>query len=422
MDDDIAALRAELARLQARVAELERDRSDDEVPAGARSTRRDAFRLAAGAAAGAVVGAVSGAQPAAAADPNDLVLQTRNTAGGSRTQLDYTGTGHPMGLVVQSGAAFDATMSAHPAALGGWATQAAQPNGVYAYTNQSGGYALVAQSDGGLGAVLVESSGGTTIEFFPRIGAPRGITVRDPTSTLVDGIRAEGQTAILGAGRRWGGQFRGGEVGVDVVGDDFGAVMAGGDAALLLQKLPGIGHDEQPPPDRSNQHFAGEIDIDSSKDVWGCIADGTPGTWRKLFGPRTAGAFHVLDNPVRMFDSRKPGFPNSGRLERNQSRVVSVADGRNTEGVVIAPDAVPEGATAISFNLTVDRTGPSNFLAVVPGSAGGFNSSSINWTSANNALANGLTVGINAAREIKVFCGNGTGGTDFLIDVNGYYR
>ena len=51
---------------------------------------------------------------------------------------------------------------------------------------------------------------------------------------------------------------------------------------------------------------------------------------------------------------------------------------------------------------------------MLPGDATTFNVSSINWSASNSTVANGLIVGIDATRSVKVFCGFGTGGTDYL--------
>ena len=72
--------------------------------------------------------------------------------------------------------------------------------------------------------------------------------------------------------------------------------------------------------------------------------------------------FHPI-TPFRAYDSRLSGGPiGSG------SRVVSVKDARDPgSGAVVTPDAVPAGASAVTFNLTVVNTGATGFLSVVPG-------------------------------------------------------
>ena len=52
---------------------------------------------------------------------------------------------------------------------------------------------------------------------------------------------------------------------------------------------------------------------DADGNLWFCVADGTPGTWRQLSGAATSGQLHVLAGPVRVYDSR-PGGTNDGPL------------------------------------------------------------------------------------------------------------
>jgi hypothetical protein len=150
-----------------------------------------------------------------------------------------------------------------------------------------------------------------------------------------------------------------------------------------------------------------------------CVTSGTPGTWRRIAGPGTAGALTPI-NPVRVYDSRVAA-PTPGRLEPGQDRVVSVADGRDTgNGTVVAPDAVPAGATAVAYNVTVTGTVDLGFLSVTPGDATSSPASTINWSASGTTVANGGIVKLDANRNVKVFCG-GAGGTDFIIDITGYY-
>ena len=103
------------------------------------------------------------------------------------------------------------------------------------------------------------------------------------------------------------------------------------------------------------------------------------------------------------------------------SRVISVKDGRNSAGGVTAADVVPDGATAVSFNVTATGTTGPNFLSVVPGDAAGFTTSNLNWTGAGESIANGGIVKLDATRQVKVFIGANTGSTHVIIDVSGYY-
>jgi len=171
-----------------------------------------------------------------------------------------------------------------------------------------------------------------------------------------------------------------------------------------------------PPPTRTDLHFAGEMEVDTNGDLWWCVENGLPGTWRKLAGPMTAGAFHAI-SPARVYDSRFA----EGPLGAGASRIVSIKDGRDGAGVVTTPDVVPVGATAIAYNITVADTVGGGFLAVAEGTSTGTSASSINWSASGQLLANGLQVKIDEERRVAMFSG-GAGTTNFIIDVVGYYR
>ena len=233
----------------------------------------------------------------------------------------------------------------------------------------------------------------------------------DNRSSVLDhgiGIRGDGN-GINGIGI-WGHSDSNG---IGLLGDGgIGAQLAGSRAAIYLS-----GTTNTPPLTRADAHKVGEIDIDSTADVWVCVVAGSPGKWRKLTGPTAAGAFHAI-NPVRVFDSR---FPGGVKIATNETKLVSVADGHDlTSGVVNLPNATPAGATAIAFNLTVTDTVGSGFLTVAPGTASTVTASSINWSATGQNLANGLIVAVDSSRQVRVFAGGG-GSTNFIIDVAGYF-
>jgi len=221
------------------------------------------------------------------------------------------------------------------------------------------------------------------------------------------GIRGDGH-GVNGSGV-WGhSDFNG----IGLLGDGgIGAQLAGSRAALYLASAGTA------PLTRSDAHKPGEIDVDTSGALWVCVAAGSPGQWRKLAGPDSAGAFHAL-NPVRVYDSRWPG---GSKMAASATRLVSIADGHDlTTGVVNAPNVVPSGAAAIAYNLTITNTTGSGFLTIAPGTASSVTASSINWSAAGQDLANGLIVAIDTLRQVRAFSGGG-GSTDFVIDIAGYF-
>ena len=137
-------------------------------------------------------------------------------------------------------------------------------------------------------------------------------------------------------------------------------------------------------------------------------------------GPTTPLLFFPIA-PKRVYDSRF--IAPLGPLPTRTNRVVSVANGYVTDSATLdLPDVVPVGAAAIAYNITIANTVGAGFLSVNPGDAAALGGSSINWFTAGLSLANGLVVKLDANRQIKVFCGNGGGSADFIIDVLGYYR
>ncbi len=119
--------------------------------------------------------------------------------------------------------------------------------------------------------------------------------------------------------------------------------------------------------------------------------------------------------PKRVYDSR---FGTAGKIVKGTPRLVSVATEYNT-----ANGVVPAGARAIAYNLTAtDTESGYGYLAIVPGGDPNSGVSSINWDKAQATIANGLIVGLNANREVSVYCdGTGTTKTHFVIDIVGYF-
>jgi len=219
------------------------------------------------------------------------------------------------------------------------------------------------------------------------------------------GVDGHGGKGVTGTGRY---------IGVAGIGDgagSFGMAALGGRAAVLLGSVA-----RTEPLTRTDAHSAGELENDGHGSTWLCVTDGSPGTWRKIGGPTTAGSFHAIV-PVRAFDSRWPG---NARLSGGSDKVVSVADAHDLAGVVVTGDVVPAGATAIAYNITVTRTAGTGYLSVNPGNASAASSSSINWFGDNQDIANGLIVGLDDHRQVRIFAGGG-GSTDYIVDVTGYF-
>jgi hypothetical protein len=244
-------------------------------------------------------------------------------------------------------------------------------------------------------------------------GNPLGTTSQYPSALAGwAGVGTGLTTGVYGYTSRPGGN---GVVGFADTSDGVGVRARGGKAGILI-----TGSGIAAPPTGGATHSAGEIQFDQNGDLWACVADGTPGTWRKLAGPSTAGAFHAI-TPIRVYDSRVGAYTPSGLLSRNENRVVAVKDARSATGVVTGVDAVPAGASAVAYNLTVTGPQGANYLSITPGDATGFTASAINFNGTTD-VANGGIVKLDASRQVKVFCGDQAGKTHFILDVTGYFR
>ena len=158
--------------------------------------------------------------------------------------------------------------------------------------------------------------------------------------------------------------------------------------------------------------------------------------------PASAGTGYPSDGyffsmtPQRVYDSRWTNASSGiavvklGRLSRNESRVISLKDGRDSSGRVTTADLLPfttgfggisTPVQSIAYNLTVTGASGANYLSLAPGDATTAPAtSSINFSS--NDIANSGIISISLDRELKVFCGDDLGGCHFIVDITGFYQ
>lgn len=224
------------------------------------------------------------------------------------------------------------------------------------------------------------------------LGAPRAIW---GLATKGTGIVATGATGL----RAEGG-----------AGPAVVAQSSSGPAIQLATGLSGV--------PATGTWAAGALVQTTAGELWLCVTSGTPGAWRRLAGPTSAGDFVSIE-PTRVYDSRlvapfakiTPGVP----------RVVSCKDGRNVAtGAVTVADLVPVGTRAITANVTVTGTNGPGWIAVASGDAVAVTASSVNYGAANVSVANGLTLRLDASRQVKIFASSSA--THVIIDVSGFYR
>ena len=170
-----------------------------------------------------------------------------------------------------------------------------------------------------------------------------------------------------------------------------------------------------PAPQRAVAHNLGELVEDDTGDLWLCVVAGNPGTWRKLGGPATSGQLHLLTAPVRVYDSR-PGNPPVAIGPKTP-----IAPGQErTLDATVNSSGVPTSALGILANLTVVNTEGSGYLAVFKNGITWPGTSNLNWFADSQIVANSATTAVANSGLFQVR-GGGVGGTDFLVDVVGYF-
>jgi hypothetical protein len=128
--------------------------------------------------------------------------------------------------------------------------------------------------------------------------------------------------------------------------------------------------------------------------------------------------------PVRVFDSRFSRF--GGAINAGTTRLVNVKNSIDvTTGSDATANAIPQGARAISFTVTVTGTVGAGNVAVLPGTTTTVTASTINWSASGQTLAAGgiVTLGSGAAERQVTFVVGGPPGssTHVILDITGYY-
>jgi FtsP/CotA-like multicopper oxidase with cupredoxin domain len=122
-------------------------------------------------------------------------------------------------------------------------------------------------------------------------------------------------------------------------------------------------------------------------------------------------SFHTLA-PCRIADTRNPAGPQGGpALAAGASRTFAVS------GVC----AIPPTAKAVAVNLTVVLPTAGGYLTVYPAGTPLPLASTLNFRP-GIVRANNAVLPLSAGGQITVFCGMGSGSTDFLLDVTGWFE
>jgi len=115
--------------------------------------------------------------------------------------------------------------------------------------------------------------------------------------------------------------------------------------------------------------------------------------------------------PCRLVDTRNPAGPLGGpALAAGQDRVFTLA----------GQCGLPAGIRAVSVNITVTQPTAAGYLTLYPGGPAPL-TSSMNYR-AGQTRANNAVLAVGGSGEIGVRCGQASGTTQFVLDVNGYFQ
>jgi hypothetical protein len=133
----------------------------------------------------------------------------------------------------------------------------------------------------------------------------------------------------------------------------------------------------------------------------------------------------VAITPVRVYDTRF--FQFGGAIGTGTHRTINVKDALDPiTGAVTLTDAIPVGARAVSFNVTVTHTLGAGYLALIPGADTTVTASTLNWTGPGQTVANGGLISLgsgSAERQITiVIAGTPGSSAQVVVDITGYYQ
>lgn len=161
----------------------------------------------------------------------------------------------------------------------------------------------------------------------------------------------------------------------------------------------------------AGDHLKGDVLVDADGVLWLCIADSTadtpPGTWIKV----SHGGIRLLDQPQRIYDSRKA----DGAILAGTTRTVPILGANDVDGV---PLAVPAEALGIVCNLTVTETTSYGFLQAWPEGTKPKTGSNVNWVGPGLAVANAATVRLGSDGAIRLYVENSD--AQAIVDVSAY--
>jgi hypothetical protein len=387
---------------------------EEGAPTGGAAIGRRRLLLGGGAAAAAATAAVvaSTGSPAAAANGGALIMGVDTNTSTARTKWQPTTAEGTPGLWIDQQGAGDALRVSAGSTI---AVIGEASDGVGLYGQSDSGTGIVGTSPvvgvAGVGGAGTGVSGNATSGVGVQGTSESGVGVLGRSLDVKAGVRGIGD-GNLGV---WGtGKF----LGVFGESEDTGVVGEGriglDSYATDVHLRMGSPTPRAAPTGDTTPHQRGDLVRDDVGDLWACVAEGTPGTWRKLAGPASAGTFHLLANPVRVYDSRPGTTPAVGsktKLSGNTARLLSVT--ANSSGV-------PLGATAVAVTLLlVNASSAGGNFTIWAGGAPRPSANAMVWGGTAGRFASTATTRISATGTVNVAASSST---DLALDIVGYYR
>ena len=157
--------------------------------------------------------------------------------------------------------------------------------------------------------------------------------------------------------------------------------------------------------------WAGTLWVDEGGNWWGATENNdVDGKWRKIIGPQTVGALHLLPSPKRVYDSR-PGEPPA--IDPKSPLSPNIARSIDPKGNL---SGVPAQARGVLITLTMAPLAQGGFASAWP-SGDWPKTSNVNFN-AGQPIAATTVVGLGPDGKFLVLANVST---NVVIDVVGYY-
>jgi hypothetical protein len=405
----IRRLEEEVTRLRTAAS----PRADDDRAGTAAATgnisRSRFLRLGGAAAAGTVAAAASGllsARPAGAATGDPLLLGSLNSAS---FPANYTGLTVPSDTQLatvllwcenHSVGTGVAIPNARTAVLGTSSGPDSNPPGGV----RVGVWGQTDQVTKGIG--VVGRAGSTGADPLTVSGGPTGVI----------GTAQNGGIGVVGVshGATGWGNFGFSDAGVGTIGySTTGISLEAQGGGRFRQALRAAG------APTTGTFTKGEQIRDANGELFICVGDGTPGTWRRVAAVKegfTGGSINLLGKPIRLLDTRLGG-----------GAPLAVGNTLNLQvtGVNVGGLSVPTGALGVIGNVTVVNTGaPRGYLSLFPqGPPPSPLTASVNWFGADQILNVAVFARLNPTNG-QMGIGNGLVGgstpTHVVFDASGF--